>query len=234
MDAVKNVSQQISEYLKGDYTISPINKIPTKSDFDLSNTVKVLESVTTFYVDMRKSSKILTDSTDFWSLKIHKTFLKAVTSSVVSHGGEIRSFNGDGILAFFLGESAATDAVAAGMQLKALVQEINQILSSQNIKEIDFGVGVSQGRVIITKCGVEDENNSSQDLIWVGLPVYEALELSELSHFPINIHVSNKVKDALDHDEAYKDQSKDDFWHQIETVLKNGKSIAFYTSELCL
>ena len=73
---------KIKEYLGASYERTETNVIPKKSDLTFGNTVKKIKHAKVFYIDMRKSRKILSDATDFWSIKIHKAFLKAVIHSI--------------------------------------------------------------------------------------------------------------------------------------------------------
>jgi adenylate cyclase len=94
--------EQVKQYLNASYTHSTTYSVPKKDDLTFGNTVKKLDHAKIFYIDMRKSRKILTDATDFWSVKIHKAFLRAVIHCIEKRDGHLRSFNGDGILAFFI------------------------------------------------------------------------------------------------------------------------------------
>ena len=92
---------------------------------------------------MRKSRKILTDATDFWSIKIHKAFLRSVIYYIEKRDGHLKSFNGDGILAFFIDDDASSRAARAAMDIKGFVNEINDILVENNKNKINFGIGIA-------------------------------------------------------------------------------------------
>lgn len=51
---------QIKQYLNESYTRSTTYSVPKKNDLTFGNTVKKLEHAKIFYIDMRKSRKILT------------------------------------------------------------------------------------------------------------------------------------------------------------------------------
>ncbi len=110
---------EIEWYLTESYERDDIDYIPKIDDLTFGNTVTRIDLARVFYIDMRKSRKILSDATDFWSVKIHKAFLRAVTHCIEKRGGHLRSFNGDGILAFFIDDedNPASRAVRAAMDI---------------------------------------------------------------------------------------------------------------------
>ncbi len=196
----KETLEQIESYLNESYTRSETDLVPKKSDLTFGNTTKKIKHAKVFYIDMRKSRKILTDSTDFWSIKIHKAFLRAVIHCVEMRGGHIRSFNGDGILGFFIEDVdcySASRAVKAALDIKGFVNKINEILIENDKNKIDFGIGIAQGEINVAKSGKEGDDQTKQDLVWIGLALYVAVELSELGELPENIWISSTVRSSI-------------------------------------
>lgn len=190
----------IKSILNDSYTKEDTKNVPKKNDLTFGNTLKRMTHVVVFYVDMRGSRKIIQDATSFMSVKVHRAFLQAITYCVEKNGGHFRSFNGDGALAFFVGDNDATDAVKAAMQLKKYVMEINKIVEDKVSKKVDFGVGIGQGPVYVAKSGKRGDDSTKQDLVWVGLPVYVAVELSDFAKTGNNIWISGAVKSSIDKD----------------------------------
>jgi len=225
----------IKSMLNDSYTREDTNIVPKRSDLTFSNTIKKIKHVVVFYVDMRGSRKIIQDSTNFMSIKVHRSFLQAITYCVENRDGHFRSFNGDGALAFFVGENAASRAVKAALDLKAYVLEINKILDEKIDKKVDFGIGIGQGPVYVAKSGKRGDDSTKQDLVWVGLPVYVAVELSDYARKPKNIWISEKVRNTIgkeDHLNILKDdESGESIWKYDDKNLKSiGKARVRHTS----
>ena len=188
---------KLNRYLNESYIHDETRIVPKRTELTFGNTTKKMSFAVVLYVDMRKSRKILSDATTFWSIKIHRAFLLALTHCVEQRDGHMRSFNGDGILSFFVGENASSRAVRAAMDAKGFIVELNKQLKAEGINSIDFGIGVAQGSILIAKSGKAGDDMTKQDLIWVGLPVYMAVELSDYAHSPTNIWISNNVRTAI-------------------------------------
>lgn len=213
----------IRSYLGDSYSREVTRGVPKRSDLTFANTIKRMPHAVVVYIDMRGSRKILLNATSFWSVKVHRAFLQAIVYCVENREGHFRSFNGDGALAFFVGENAASRAVRAAMDLKAYVLKINELIKGQIETRLDFGVGIAQGKVDVAKSGKRGEDATKQDLIWIGVPVYVAVELSDFARLPKNIWISPKVRDSIvkeKHlDVVYSGEKN--MWQWVEKDLKS-------------
>lgn len=223
--------QTIRKLLTETYERETTSKVPKRTDLTFGNKLTRMEFAVVLYVDMRSSRKILDEATSFISVKAHRGFLRSVVDCVEAQDGHFRSFNGDGALAFFRGTNASSRAVCAAMQLKAYVREINKTLQSKGVS-IDFGVGIGQGEVDVAKSGKAGDDNTKQDLIWIGYPVYVAVELSDRAGGSYNLWISKSVRDAIikqaNRGVVYSDGT--DMWTPSEVSLKtNGSQTVWKT-----
>ncbi len=225
----QDIVDKIGEYLNESYTRTETYGVPKINDLTFGNSVKKMPHAVVMFIDMRKSRKILSDASDFWSVKIHKSFIRAVTHCLEKRDGHMRSFNGDGILAFFVGENAASRTVKSAMGIKGFVRELNNQLDDKGLNKVDFGVGIAQGKVQVAKSGKGGADQTKQDLIWIGIPVYVAVELSNFGKFTRNIWISPKVRNTIGK-EDYLDVVFDDEGHSIwSKSTKKLKSVGDYT-----
>lgn len=191
----------IKGYLTESYDRQTVFGVPKRPDLTFGNTIKTMAHAVVFYVDMRSSRKVIKETTEFVSAKVHKGFLQAIVYCVENREGHFRSFNGDGALAFFRGTNAASRAVRAALDLKAYVRKVNDVLRPMGTS-IDFGVGIGQGKVHVVKSGKRGDDQTKQDLVWIGVPVYVAVELSDFAGGYNNIWISPKVRDTI-HEEQH-------------------------------
>lgn len=215
--------EKIKSYLTDSYEREETKKVPKRSDLTFGNTIQRMPHAVVFYVDMRDSRKILHKASAFESAKIHRAFSQAVVYCVENRDGHFRSFNGDGALAFFVGENAASRAVRAAMDLVAYVDAINKAKSNET-PTLDFGVGIAQGKVDVVKSGKRGDDSTKQDLIWVGLPVYIAVELSDLARKPNRIWISPQVRKSIGKQDCLgvvNNSSGKSMWKRVTKKLKS-------------
>lgn len=187
----------IKAYLNESYKRQETRGVPKRSDLTFGNTLKRMPHAVVMFVDMRGSRRIRLDATSFVSIKVHRAFLQSIVYCVENREGHFRSFNGDGALAFFVGDNAASRAVKAAMDLKAYVLRMNELLKGKVSVKLDFGVGMGQGTVDVAKSGKRGDDSTKQDLVWVGVPVYVAVELSDYARSPNNIWISPHVRSSI-------------------------------------
>ncbi len=226
--------ESIKSLLTESYVQETTTVVPKKGDLTFGNTIKRIDHAVIFYVDMRGSRKIIQTATNFWSIKTHRAFLQAVIYCVENRDGHFRSFNGDGALAFFVGSNAASRAVRAALDLKAYVVEMNKILKAKIDMEIDFGVGIGQGPLSVAKSGKRGDDSTKQDLVWVGLSVYVAVELSDFARSPNNIWISPNVRNAIgkeNHLNVVNNKDGESIWSKVSKKMKSvGDYEVRYTS----
>lgn len=189
--------ETIKSLLTDSYERKETGTVPKRSDLTFGNTLVRMPHAVVMYVDMRGSRKLLSKATAFVSVKAHRAFLQSIVYCVENRDGHFRSFNGDGALSFFVEKNAASRAVRAAMDLKAFVRQINELLRRNHKVEIDFGVGIGQGAVDVAKSGKRGDDATKQDLVWVGLPVYVAVELSDFAGYPNHIWISPHVRKSI-------------------------------------
>lgn len=212
----------IKGYLTESYDRQTVSGVPKRSDLTFGNTLKTMDPAVVFYIDMRSSRKVMVDTTEFVSAKAHKAFLQAIVYCVENREGHFRSFNGDGALAFFRGTNAASRAVRAALDLKAYVLQMNSLLVPKGTS-IDFGVGIGQGKVHVVKSGKRGDDQTKQDLVWIGVPVYVAVELSDFGTSPNNIWISPHVRTAIGAENHLNVVNQDgrSMWTKVTKTLKS-------------
>lgn len=178
-------SDHVNEFFDGDYSISTGYVIPDASDIQFGKVAKEMD-LAMLFIDLRESTKIVDGFRRQTAAKMYKSFLWGVAKIAKENSGELRSFNGDGVLVVFSGADRCEHAVTAAMQMSYFVNKIlkpkfdgymarnNQL----NNMSLSFGIGIDTGTVLIVKGGVRGENNN--DLVWVGNATNYAVKLSNI------------------------------------------------------
>lgn len=197
MGLKEEITAKVKEIIDTNVTIEDVNYIPDITDNKLTfNGAGVKFYAAVLYIDMRGSTKVLNKHNRPTIAKIHKAYLHTTVKIATSLGGDVRSFNGDSVLAFFHGNTkqAINNAVKAAMQIRFMIASeqsgINQLLSKYSA--VDFGIGVDFGKILCSKIGVGGEN-TTQDLIWIGNAVNRSTVISDQCCSYDHIGISNTV-----------------------------------------
>ncbi|MGB7439591.1 MAG: adenylate/guanylate cyclase domain-containing protein [Coleofasciculaceae cyanobacterium] len=92
-------------------------------------------------------------------VKILNFYLQHMAEVITSYQGTIDEFMGDGILVLFGApvqrEDDATRAVACAVAMQLAMEEINQQMKAWGYRQIDMGIGINTGEVVVGNIGSE-------------------------------------------------------------------------------
>ena len=196
MSYIEDLEVKIKGYLNGDYEIIETDVIPSPEDVAFGNKAYKI-NLTAFCIDLRKSTDLLRIHDRETCGKIHKAFLTIASKIIIENGGQLRSFNGDSILAFWPGNynSEIESAVSAAFQLKWAL-DIKFAKYFESYSKLDFGIGIDWGIVYIIKAGLP-RNSNNNDLVFLGMCVNYACMIANQAGSPHHIEISKSSYDNL-------------------------------------
>lgn len=202
MGFVIDLENKVREYLEGDYEVSETETIPSVDDIPFGKKARKMK-LCAYCIDIRKSTELLTVHQKQTSGKIHKAFLAIASRVVLENGGEIRSFNGDGLLAFWPAkyQSQISDAVKCAMITKWLIDIKLSPLFEKYVK-LDFGIGIDYGEVYIVRAGIS-RNANNNDLVFIGKCVNYATAIANQAEGPSHIEISEITYSNLEKECIY-------------------------------
>jgi adenylate cyclase len=179
MGLKEDVANGVDDVLSAVWKTENAQVVPETEDVRLANGAKLLDA-TYLYADMADSTGLAQGYKNWAVAKVMRTYLNAATRILTAGGGNIRSFDGDRVMAIFIGSAKNSNAVTAGLKLNwALDEVINPAIQA---KWADFkwvmthGVGIDSGEAMIVRGGVRGHN----DLVSVGRAPNVAAKLSEV------------------------------------------------------
>lgn len=228
----EDLQKNIDEYFSGTYEITNGNVIPSVTDIEFGKKGREIE-LAMLFIDIRESTKIVDGFRRTTSARMYKSFLYGVSKIARENNGELRSFNGDGVLVVFAGDTKRTNAVKTAMQMSYFCKNIlkpkieSYFLNNNQLSdlEFDFGVGIDVGKVLIVRGGIKGENNN--DLVWVGNATNYAVKLSSLSKDGHHIYISEDVYKNMTEKTKYHTSNgqKIDMWESRTWTDKGGITI---------
>lgn len=218
MSLEEELTNEVDDFFAGEYEVTGGNVIPDVDDIQLGKHGKELDLAMVF-IDIRESTKITDGFRRVTAAKMYKSFLWGIAKIARANDGELRSFNGDGVLMVFMGDTKRTSAAKSALQMAWFCEEVlkpkleSYFENNQQLKgfDFDFGIGIDVGKVLVVRGGIRGENNN--DLVWVGNPTNYAVKLSSLSKDGYNIYISEDVYDLMDDSSTYDDEGED-MWEE--------------------
>lgn len=208
-----NLINDTNEFFTGDYEVIEGRSIPEAKDLIFGRQGKQVE-LAMLFVDIKESTKIVDAFRLKTSARMYQAFLRGVTLISLKNNGEVRSFNGDGVLVTFYGDFKCNDAARTALQIMDFVNSIlkpkihshfDRNKQADNLF-FDCGIGIDMGSILVVRGGAKGDNNN--DLVWVGNPTNFAVKLSAQTKKEIetsegrktikyNIHITNTVYNRL-------------------------------------
>lgn len=153
--------------------------VPESSDLGLANDAVELDA-TILYADLSGSTKLVDGHEPHFAAEIYKAYLHCAAKVIKSEGGVITAYDGDRIMAVFLGDYKNTSAVRAGLKINYTTSLIiNPAIKVQYKTEFQARqtVGIDTSKILVARTGVRGSN----DLVWVGRAANYAAKLTELN-----------------------------------------------------
>lgn len=194
----EGIDTKVKEIIDDSFEVTDITDVPNIDDSRITFGNKGLKfKATTLYIDMRGSTSVLNKHNRTTVAKIHRAYFHTIVTIAKSLGGEVRSFNGDGMLVFFQGTTKKTlsNAVEAAMKMSWMLSSSDSAVKKKMEKysTVDFGIGIDYGNIVCAKVGIAGANN--RDLVWIGNAVNKAVKIGDMLHG--NIGISTIVYDNL-------------------------------------
>ena len=231
MSLGEEIKEKITGYMNSKYDTTDANVVPDKQSIGFGPKAKNIKHGVILYADIRGSRDLLSNGTPLSAARAHKSFLYAVAKCTRNQDGKLRSFSGDSVMAFYMGENAAVRAVRSAMKIKGAVVEIlNPILENKTGNKLNFGIGIAQGNFLVVKSGVAGEE-MYQDLIWIGWPTYHAFEYGDKARSPKNIWLSKNVFNTIKDFNDVRYSNSEDMWvYSDDHSFSFGKVRVYKTS----
>jgi class 3 adenylate cyclase len=232
MATKEDIIKGVDDFFSGTYEVTEGRAIPDIADISFGKNGREIE-LAMLFIDIRESTKIVDAVRRITAARMYKSFLWGVSKIARMNNGELRSFNGDGVLMAFIGDTKRTDAAKAAFQMSWFAQKIlkpkvdavfqnNQELSEQAFS-FDFGIGIDVGKVLIVRGGIRGENNN--DLVWVGNATNYAVKLSGLASGDHHIYISEEVYKNMAESSKLGGNPKREMWEKVTWTTMDNMSV---------
>jgi len=195
--------------------------VPAAEDLRLANYAVKLDA-TVMYADLADSTVLVDTYPPLFAAEIYKTFLRCAAKIIRHDGGETTAYDGDRIMAVFIGNMKNTTAVKTALKIHHVVRNIvTPAIKAQYPKvayEPKHVVGIDTSTLHVARTGVRGAN----DLVWVGRAANHAAKLAANSE-TYRTYISEDVYKVLADEAKYSKGT--DMWTPMKWTAFDGRTI---------
>lgn len=210
MGLANDLNAEVSTILRSRWSIRDGEVVPDTPDLKLGNDGVTLDA-TVLYADIDGSTNMVDSTKAHFAAEVYKSYLLCAARIIRSEGGVITAYDGDRVMAMFIGGSKNTWAVRCGLKINYAVQKIiNPAIQQQYTTDfvLQQVVGIDTSKLLVARTGIRGSN----DLVWVGSAANHAAKLSILSEQPYATFISSAVFDKIN--ASVKESNGTTMWEQ--------------------
>jgi class 3 adenylate cyclase len=197
--------------------------VPVPEDLKLGNDAVNLDA-TVLYADMADSTALVDHHSASFAAEIYKAYLTCAAKIIKDEGGVITAYDGDRVMAIFLGDAKNSIAARAALKINGAVWNIiNPALERQypnDTYKVRHHIGIDTSSLFAARIGVRNDN----DLVWVGRAANYAAKLCAIPEYN-KIFLTEEVFDRLRDESKYGGDPKQLMWEAREWSQMNNKRV---------
>lgn len=219
MKTADEIIDEVKKILRTKWETRKGIKVPEPEDIRLGNDAVTLDG-TVLYADMADSTGLVNGYKDWFAAEVYKSYLVAACYVIRNNSGVITAFDGDRVMAVYVGDSKNSMAAKSALQLKWVVSEINTSLKAaypNSAFQLRHSIGIDSSNLFVAKTGIRDSN----DLVWVGRSANYAAKLSSLSDVAYSSFITESVFSMLSDETKYGGNPRRIMWERSHWEERN-------------
>lgn len=197
--------------------------VPDPKDLSLGNDAVKLQA-TVLYADMADSTDLVDSHSHQFAAELYKAYLRCAARIIKNEQGTITAYDGDRVMAVFLGDAKNDLAVRSALKIHYVVQKIiNPLMKDQYPKktyQLKHVVGIDTSELLAARIGVRNDN----DLVWVGRAANYAAKLCSLNG-KYATYITGTVFNAMSKEVKYGGKDNSLMWEECVWTARNNMRI---------
>lgn len=224
MGIADDLTAEVGKILNDKWTTREGRQVPDTPDLGLGNDAIKLTG-TVLYADLADSTGLVANYKPEFAAEVYKCYLNCACRIIRANGGEITAFDGDRVMAVFVGSAKNTSAMTTALQINHAVVDIlnpkiREVYPSSTFV-VRHAVGVDTSELFIARTGIRGSN----DLVWVGTAANLAAKLCALRSEGFASWVTAAVFDAADASAKTGGAEKKPMWEKRSWTSRGDATI---------
>src|SRR5260370_42389295 len=132
MGLADDLKEEVKEIVSNSWEVTEAQVVPDPESLKLSNDARHFERATILYADLSGSTSLVDNHKWQVAGKIYKSYLACAARIIRSLDGEITAYDGDRVMAVFIGKRQTSNAAKCALQINWAVKKIvNPALKAQ-------------------------------------------------------------------------------------------------------
>jgi class 3 adenylate cyclase len=174
-----DIARETREIFRGAWTERQGDRVPAPEGLGLGNDGVKLDGAV-LYADMHNSTGLVESLGPKFAAEIYKTFLLCAGRIIRSENGTVTAYDGDRIMAVYIGPAKLDAAVRTALKLNWAVKNIVNVIEKEVFPKYPYAishiVGIDRSELLVARTGFRGSN----DLVWVGRAANFAAKLTEI------------------------------------------------------
>jgi len=191
-------------------------KVPGADDVALGTDAVTFDG-TVLYADLTDSTALVKGWKDWFAAEVYKNYLYCAARIIRAEGGDITAYDGDRIMAVYLGGRRNTSAVRTALKINWTISSILQPALVAKYPDTKFRynqkVGIDTSPLFVAKTGIRGSN----DLVWVGNAANNAAKMAALDKGYAS-YITGSVHNVMLDEAKYGGDPKKAMWTDLGSV----------------
>jgi class 3 adenylate cyclase len=188
-------------------------KVPDTADVTLGNMGVDLDAVV-LYADLAESTALVKGRSAEFAAEIYKTYLYCAAKIIIANGGTITAYDGDRVMAVFIGNAKNSAAGKTALKINGAVQKILKPAIKAHYPhetyDLRHKVGIDASTIMASRTGVRGNN----DLVWVGTAANNAAKLAARGT-AYSSYITSAVHGKLNKESKYGGSPEREMWTDL-------------------
>lgn len=214
MSLLNDLTSEVAGIFRNSWSSRAGSVVPEAEAVALGNDAVKLDG-TVLYADLVASTALVSGYKAPFAAEIYKAYLVTAYRIIRDSGGVITAYDGDRIMAVFIGDSKNSNAARAALKINWGVQHVVNPAIKKQYPDTSYQVrhvaGVDTGALFVARTGVRGTN----DLVWVGSAANLAAKLCDVRVGTYRSFVTEKVYGRLNQRSKYGGSPKRLMWDKL-------------------
>lgn len=218
-----DVLSEVKSILRATWQLDGARTVPDLERVKLRGNHGLQIEGTVLYADMADSTKLVDSFKAEFAAEIYKSFLYGACKVISAEEGEVTAFDGDRVMAVFMGGMKNTNAAKCALKIHYLVRQINGAIAEQypsSSYRLAHTIGIDSSKLLVAKTGIRDHN----DLVWVGPAANYAAKMAAFNDPGFPTYISEATHNKLNHAAKFGGANGANMWER-RTWSATGRTV---------